>query len=66
MPFYARQYFLGADGWSKMTAPTVGYGMEYLVDSQREGSYEVLYQAYNRAVVSRPDELFVLGDMRAN
>jgi len=66
VPFYARQYFLGAEGWSRITAPNVGYGMEYLVDSQREGSFEVLYQAYNKAVVSRPDELFVLGNLRAN
>jgi len=66
VPFYARQYFLGADGWSKMSTPNIGYGMEYLVDGQREGSYEVLYQAYNRAVVSRPDEMFVLGNLRAN
>jgi len=67
VPFYAKQYFLGAEGWSTVSLPNepAGFGMETYVDNMREGDIEFLYQAYFKNVVLKPDELFMLGNMRA-
>jgi hypothetical protein len=67
VPFYAKQYFLGAEGWSQVSLPNepAGFGLETYLDNMREGDKEVLYQAYFKNVLLRPDELFVLGNMRA-
>jgi hypothetical protein len=67
VPFYAKQYFLGAQGWARLAnaGASSGFGLEYFVDPLREGDVEVLYQAYFKAIVERPDELFVLGNLRS-
>ena len=68
VPFYAKQYFLGAKGWNNITLPnpTTGFGMEYYLNSMREGDVELLYQAYFKTVLMRPDELMVLGNLMAD
>lgn len=67
VPFYSKQYFLGAEGWNQLSLPNepAGFGLEYYVDSMREGDIELLYQAYFKNVLMRPDEFAVLGNMRA-
>jgi len=67
VPFYAKQYFLGAEGWDRISVPnsTIGFGLETYVDKIREGNVELLFQAYFKNVILRPDELFVLGNLRS-
>lgn len=68
VPFYAKQYFLGAEGWDNVSLPNepAGFGLEAYLDNMREGDKELLTQAYFKNVLLRPDELFVLGNLRDN
>jgi hypothetical protein len=68
VPFYSKQYFLGAKGWTQMSTPNadIPYGMETYFDNMREGDIELLFQSQFKNVVLRPDEMFILGNLRAN
>lgn len=68
LPFYAKQYFLGATGWNRITPPNMqtNFGMEYYYDEMREGDLELLFQAYFKTVLMAPDEFCVLGNLLAD